>query len=118
MNRKRLATLAVIALAWAGSAQGALERIEEAYELTLQQVRLPAHAAGQVVVSKCATCEVIVLRVDGATSYHVGNAASAVSLSDLLAAVDLLEHTQVEPILVFYQPENKVVTRIVLGGGN
>ena len=57
MDRKIIITLAVLTLAFASLAQAKLERIEEAFELQLTQLSLPAHATDKVTVKACAGCD-------------------------------------------------------------
>ncbi len=114
MDRKIIMTLAVLTLAFAGLAQARLERIEEAYELALTQVSLPAHAAGRVTITACAGCDTVHLPVDARTSYHLGIGAPGVTLQELTDAVYAVSDRSKTPIYVMYQPESLVVTRIIL----
>lgn len=101
----------LIALLAAGPASAALETVEEAYELTLREVTLPAHIASQVVIRECQGCDPVVLPVDGKTTYHVGTADRAVPLNAFQAAAGRAADGLV---VVFYAPETGHVTRIVL----
>ena len=57
MWHKIIMPLAIAALLVGGSAHGALERIEEAYEVELLRVELPTHEAGQVLFVPCVECD-------------------------------------------------------------
>ncbi len=115
MDRKIIIMLAVLTLAFASLAQAKLERIEEAFELPLTQLSLPAHATGKVAVKPCAGCDTVQLRVTDGTSYHVGFDSVGVTLQDLIDAVDAVRGQPNTAVGVKYQPESLVVTRIILG---
>lgn len=115
MDRQIITTLAVLTLAFAGLAQAGMRTIEEAYELDLTQVILPAHEADQVALKACADCFTVQLSVNYDTSYHVGMRSAAVTLQTLTAAADAVSDREHTPVYVMYEPESLVVTRIILG---
>ena len=115
MDRQIITTLAVLTLAFAGLAQAGMKSIEEAYELDLTQVILPAHEADQVALKACADCFTVQLSVNYRTSYHVGMRSAAVTLQTLTAAADAVSDRENTPVYVMYEPESLVVTRIILG---
>ena len=103
----------LFAVTLAGVATAALVPLEENFELGLNQVTLPAHSAGQVVIRECAECAPQLLAVNGSTVYFLGQNQS-VSLSDLRAAAATVRKPEATGVYVFYKPETGVVTRIVL----
>lgn len=103
--------LPLLALLVASPVLAALDALEEAYELRLGEVTLPAHAASQVVIRECQGCEPTVLSVDGRTTYHVDPATRSVPLSQFQAAAGRARDGL---IVVFYAPDTGRVTRIVL----
>ena len=112
MTRKFLLSvvLTVVSLpAWA-----ALDALEQAYELGLNQVRLPAHSASQVVVRSCADCAPVLLPVSTETRYYLKYGQPAVALDKFLA--EAASRPRDGLVTVFYKPEDGSVTRIVLGG--
>ena len=112
--KKALATLALMAsLLGPLSGQGALRVIEAALELDPASVRLPQHEAGQLVVRECASCDPLILRVDASTTYHIGVSSPAISLRQLLDEA-AARRTKPAGIYVFYLPEAKTVTRVIL----
>ncbi len=115
MDRQIITTLAMLTLAFAGLAQAGMRTIEEAYELDLTQVILPAHEADQVALKACADCFTVQLSVNYDTSYHVGMRSAAVTLQTLTAAADAVSDREHTPVYVMYEPESLVVTRIILG---
>ena len=115
MDRQIITTLAVLTLAFAGLAQAGMKSIEEAYELDLTQVILPAHEADQVALKACPDCFTVQLSVNYDTSYHVGMRSAAVTLQTLTAAADAVSDRENTPVYVMYEPESLVVTRIILG---
>ncbi len=114
MDRKIIIALALLTLAFAGLAQARLERIEDAYELDLSQVSLPAHAADRVMVKPCADCFTVQLQINAQTSYHLGIGSAGVTLQALTDAVAAVSDRRNTLIYVMYQPESLVVTRIIL----
>ncbi len=118
MDRKIIITLAVLTLAFASLAQAKLERIEEAFELRLTQLSLPAHATGKVTVKPCAACDTVQLRVTDGTSYHLGFGSPAVTLQELVDAVYAVSDRSKTPVYVMYKPEDLVITRIILGAAS
>ena len=117
MDRQIITTLAVLTLAFAGLAQAGMKSIEEAYELDLTQVILPAHEADQVALKACPDCFTVQLSVNHRTSYHVGVNTAGVTLRELTDFVDAVRDSDREktPVYVMYEPESLVVTRIILG---
>ena len=115
MDRKIIIMLAVLTLAFASLAQAKLERIEEAFELALTQLSLPAHSTAKVTVKACAGCDTVQLRVTDGTSYFVGFDSVGVTLQELIDAVDAVRDRSKTPVYVMYRPESLVITRIILG---
>ena len=111
MNRMKL-LCAVFLLSLMGSAGAALVPLEQSYELGLNEVTLPAHSASQVVIRRCAECEVETLPVNGSTTYFVGSRRSA-NLAEFQAAAEKAT-PDTTAVYVFYKPETGFVTRIVL----
>ena len=110
MNNRIISTLAaVLLLAIAPSAMAALDAIEGGYELGTNELTLPAHSAGQVVISGCEECESSLHPVNSQTLYFVGD--TAVSLDDLRAAVTAEVGTFIH---VAYSLDTGYVTRIRL----
>ena len=111
MNRIK-SICAIFLLGLALSAGAALAPLEQAYELGLNEVTLPAHSASQVVIRRCAECEVETLPVNASTTYFVGSKRSA-NLADFRAVAEQARPDSTA-VYVFYKPETGVVTRIVL----
>ena len=108
-NFQILVTL--ILLTWSGLSSAALDALEDGYELHVDEVSLPAHAAGRIVIRQCATCEALVHRVDEQTTYHIGVRSAPVTLADFKYAVSAGDG---ELLYVFFKPETGVVTRVTL----
>lgn len=58
-------------IACSTAAVAALAPYTDGYELDSQQVRMPAHLTGHVVIRMCAECEPIVHRVNRNTQYII-----------------------------------------------
>jgi len=107
--------LAVLTIAvWPVLSNAYSEVLVSSYELSVDEVTLPAHVAGQVVVNPCAECEPAIHPVNGDTTYHVGMRTSAVSLADLRAAVNDNPDMMV---LVGIDTRTNAVARITLDTG-
>lgn len=104
-------TAILVLLSWAGLAHSAFGFIEEAYELDFDTVTLPTHPAGHVRFKQCDHCGNTTLSVDEHTTYHNGVRTTAISLTELRSAA-AIQNSKL--IYVYYDPETKVVTRIVL----
>lgn len=110
MNIRLLKVLLTAFLIFTGGiASAALELLEEAYEVSRDDITLPAHAAGIVVIRHCTGCEPIVHNVDRNTVYLIDQ--SPVVLADLQAATKAKAGTM---LYVFYSTKTGTVTRIQL----
>jgi hypothetical protein len=102
---------------WAGAAAyAALETIEDAYEIELARLELPAHPLGRVSFSPCAGCDRIGFQVDGNTRYLLAGAPAPVSLGsfreEAARTIDLGDAV----VYLIYDTRTRVVTRLVLDG--
>ena len=115
INRSTLAsTLAMTwaLLFWTGPAHSAHGIVEESFELAFDAVTLPVHpTTGHVTFKACGNCGDTMLNVDENTTYHNGVRTPAVSLTEMRIAA-AAQDTRL--IYVYYEPTNKVVTRVVL----
>jgi len=118
MKIKLILLSGALILIFANSVYGTLVQLEDAYELSMNQVRLPRHDGGQLVVRECPTCDATVLRIDKRTRYYLGRARTPVPLDDLLTAAHALGTRKDNAVYVFFQPEEKIVTRIILDDGS
>jgi hypothetical protein len=114
MIRQNLLRLIIVSVGTLGASHAALVPLEESYELGLDQVTLPAHSAGQVVIRECAACSPKLMPVSSSTSYYL-EPQRRVTLRELQDVADSLRKKQSVGVYVFYTPETGVVTRIVLG---
>lgn len=73
---------AVILLGALGSPAMAQTRVRElGYEVSTSMIRLPADAAGELTVQRCATCQVLRLRANPDTRYLIGG--ESVTLAEM-----------------------------------
>ena len=114
MKLSTILSVAALALAISAPVQGALDRIEEAYELDLTQVTLPIHNADRVIVRACDTCEPVFHSVDASTTYHIDSRENVVSLTELREAAASVSVPRETLVYVMYSTESGVVTRITL----
>ena len=94
-----------------GLAGAALERLEDAFELSLDHVQLPAYPGGYVLVRECDDCQTVSLRLTDTTRFQIDGYKGAVDLRMLRAA---LREAQAGAVYVFHVPDSAAVTRIVL----
>jgi hypothetical protein len=94
-------------------ARAALQAVEQAFELQLQQVTLPGRSGGSLVVRRCVDCAPVSLQVTQATACFLSPGRTAVSLQGLLDAIEATPRQKVL-ITVFYDPATRRVTRLML----
>lgn len=116
--RKRFSViLAAIGLAASAAAQAVVTNVENAYETSASHVSLPSIAHGQLVITECAGCKAVVLHVDEGTLFLVGGLrGQAVSLTEMRQALRA-PGADKRLLMIFYQLDNNVVTRVVLSAG-
>jgi hypothetical protein len=121
MNRRTLATV-VLSLGLLGNAFAfrVLEQVENAYELSLAQVELPADAGGALSFKVCDTCRTSVHQVTRATQYFLNG--TAVTLDGLSsAAADIRKTPNGEDrtlVAVYVDIESQRVTRVAMHQAN
>ncbi len=109
--------LAATALALASAtATAKLKNVENAYESDTAHVLLPSSSGGQVIIRECSGCKPVVLRVNRDTTYQIAGSGAPVSL-DALRAAAAADAADSRLLIVFYNLDSGVVTRIVLGAG-
>lgn len=99
-------------------ARATLQTIEQAYELTRDQVQLPTDATGPLRVRPCRKCATVVLQVTANTRWFTAPGTAAVPMAKLL---DAFRQAALQPatlIYVYYEPQTKRVNRVVLDRRN
>ena len=104
----------LLVLLTAGPAQGALQAIEQAYELALSEITLPGNENGYVMVRRCARCKPEVMRVDARTVYRVRPASNPVSLRELKIQAGKAIGSRQASVYLYYDPKTRYVRRLVL----
>lgn len=119
--RRRAAALAGLLLSGAallGTARPAaatLRTIEQAYELTRDQVQLPRRPEGGLTVLPCPSCKPVALRVTTATAWFIApNTTNAAGQQAVLAAFKASGSNPGTLVYVYYEPQTRRVKRIVL----
>ena len=121
MNRLIFATLIFLlgslSSAWA---YRVIEQAEDAYELVLGEVSLPARATGSIIFNPCPDCTTTSLRVSRATSYVVNGVS--LEFPDFIEAAEVIRDmdggSQNTAVYVFFDVESKRVNRLVLAHFN
>jgi hypothetical protein len=111
----RTTVLAALLLGLTLPAGATLRTIEQAYELTRSQIRLPGKPAGTLTVRPCPTCPPVVLQVTAATAWfdRPGTRQPA-GQSAVLAAFRASAANPATLVYVYYEPQTRRVKRIVL----
>jgi hypothetical protein len=104
---------ALLAIAAMSPAMAALQAIEQAWELRLDQVTLPGDHGGRLVVRRCAGCAPVLLQLTATTQYYLSPQPQGVSLQELLDAAESLPLRN-SLLNVFYDPATRRVTRLRL----
>ena len=117
MTKRTWIALAAAAALWSGAAQGTLKNVENAYETDAAHLLLPSSPSGQVVIRGDAAGKSIALRVNEQTHYLLGAPATAVSL-DALRQAAAAKGADQRHVVVFYNIDSRLVTRIVLSAAN
>ena len=104
----------LVLLAGAQDAAAALRKIEQAYELDLAQVTLPAVAGRSLTLRRCASCAPELLRLDAQAMFQVLPGTGSVSLDTLRREAARLSHRPRTSLFVYFDPRSAIVRRIVL----
>ena len=110
-----LAGTALLGLCFAQPAGAALGVIEQAYELTRNQVQLPASAEGGLTVRPCPTCRPLSLRVSAATTWF--DRPGTRQPAGQAAVLEAFRASATNPktlVYVYYEPQTRRVKRVVL----
>ena len=92
-----------------------LRTIEQAYELTHNQIQLPSGPEGTQSVRPCATCRLVFLRVTTATAWFA--APRSRQANSQRSVLDAFHASATNPralVYVYYEPQTLRVKRIVL----
>ena len=118
LNRRSMALLTfTLCLLFSALTQAALEVSENAYELTTEQIlRWPLRAGDNIVIQPCAGCAIQTLQVTEQTRYAIGFGpdATSIKLNELLRQKSLLRDNANNLIILFFHPDDRRVSRIVL----
>ena len=117
MNKRTWLVLTAALALWSGAAQSALTNLENAYETDMAHVRLPSGTPGDLVVDPCPACQSVRLKVNAQTQYRVGRSSPPVSLTAFRQAVET-QGAEKRLLVVYYNLESLIVTRIVLSAAN
>ncbi len=104
--------LAAILMVWTQSVQSTVVPVEQAIEADTHNVNLPRRPDGMLSVRRCNGCRAELLHVSAATRYMLGP-STFVSQKQFLEK--LREASMRDGMLVvFYTPDDKLVTRVRL----
>lgn len=113
----RTAALLALAILFGGTGHAALEPVEQALEMPLGAVSLPASETGQLVLRRCQGCTPQVLRVTPATLYVVRPSRAPISLREARMAAARAGAAPQALVYVYWDPATGNVRRVVLDTG-
>ena len=100
---------ALLAVSLSAGAQEAV--FDSAYEVALEDFRLPASSAGTVALRECDGCELVTIRVDLNTVYRLNG--ESVDLGDFRRTVLLARRGSVsKPVIVLRNLETNTVRSV------
>lgn len=114
---KMQALLLALAALLAGSAQATLKAVDEALELALGAVVLPATEGAPFTARRCAGCKPEVMATTVETRYFVWPGRASVPLADLRKAATKASARPSALIYVYYDPRTRAIRRLVLDAG-
>jgi len=104
-------------LVFSTSAQATLQAYEQAHEIKAEQIlRWPLRAGDSLVIKPCANCDIQTLQVTDHTKYAIGlgRDAKTITLNELLRLKSVLRDEKNHLIVIFFQPDDRQVSRVVL----
>jgi len=108
MNIKILITTLLLSLALPATAE--FTTVQEAYEVSLSDLRLPRNEHGTIAFKTCATCDFMTKRVNADTLYRING--KSVKLDRFRAALAEVEDKRSEAITVLHHLERNQVTAV------
>ncbi|MGI9258947.1 MAG: hypothetical protein ACR2QQ_08935 [Gammaproteobacteria bacterium] len=111
-------TVIVLLASFAASAWAyrVVELVEEAYEVGLEDLDLPARSPGNAVVRPCSGCTAIYLTLDGRTTFFIQDRPT--DYATFFELTNEIRDSSSDPSSitfgVFYRPGSAIVTRIKL----
>lgn len=115
MNAGMRASLLLLLASWLPAGEAALRQIEQAFELTPAQLRLPARPDAQLTIRPCAKCRVVALQVTATTLWYAGMTER--QPAGQAAVLETYRTAGSDPrtlVHVYYEPRTLRVKRIVL----
>lgn len=107
--------LVLLVAAFSAPAHATMRTIEQAYELTRSQVRLPKAVIGGLTIRLCPECSPVVLRVTAATGwFSAPDGREADGQAAVQKAWEAAGRESRLLVYVYYEPGTKHVNRIVL----
>ena len=108
MKIKMIFTVLLLSLSLTAAAQ--FKTIAEAYEVSINDLRLPQSEAGTIAYKKCSDCDYETRRVNRATVWEFnGERMSLEKFRHALATVDRSENI---PVQVLHHLESNQVTKV------
>jgi hypothetical protein len=117
INRSTALLMFTLLLVFSTAVQAALQASEQAHEIKAEQIlRWPLRAGDSLIVKPCTDCDIQTLRVTEHTRYAIGfgRNAKATTLNELLRQKSLLHDEENHLIVIFFQPDDRQVSRVVL----
>ena len=105
----------LVGASFAPSAGAALRIVEDAYELTKAQIlRWPLGSGDRLVFRRCGDCATETLKLTERTTFAGSFDGTEIALDEMLRRKTSLRSGDGHVITVFFSPETREITRLVL----
>ena len=108
MKTKLSIVAALLCLALPAGAE--FTTVQEAYEISLSDLRLPLDESGTIPLKECEFCDYVPVRVGADTKYTLNG--KAMPLKDFREALALVESRDDQPVTVLRHVERNQVTAV------
>ena len=101
-------------LSFSGPLSASMQIVEQAHELTMSHVlRWPLGNGDSLVFRRCEDCATQTLKISAISSYAF-NGNESLTLDELLRIKTGIRRNQEHVIVVFYEPESRAITRLII----
>jgi hypothetical protein len=110
MNFKVSISTLLLSIAFTASAD--MRVISQAYEVSLEDLRMPRNFAGMIEFKECESCDYVMKRVNANTQYQLNG--RSISLDKFRFAIGKVEDRKAPTVTVLHHLESDRVTMIAV----
>lgn len=110
MKFKVLISTLLLSIAFAASAD--MRVVSQAYEVSLNDIRMPLNLAGTIEFKECDSCDYVMQRVNANTRYQLNG--RSISLEEFRFAIEKVEDRKAPTVTVLHHLESDRVTMIAV----